>query len=113
MRDGINNREKACELSAQGMSMKEISNTLGVPYSTVYCWVKKTNTSVKDEKSSNADRHLCKTCRFRAGSGDRNHGIGCDYISQVGKSRGCSVEECTVYEKMARAGKAKKEKKIE
>lgn len=43
----------------------------------------------------NADRHLCRTCRFRSMTSKRN---GCDYIEHAKKSRGCSVEDCSVYE---------------
>lgn len=44
----------------------------------------------------NTDRHLCKTCRFRGKDYSKN---GCDYIEHTGKSRGCKVENCSVYEK--------------
>lgn len=44
----------------------------------------------------NTDRNLCKTCRFRGKDYTKN---GCDYIEHNKKSRGCKVENCSVYEK--------------
>ena len=43
----------------------------------------------------NADRHLCKTCRFRGKQNGKNN---CDYIEHNKKRRGCKVEDCNVYE---------------
>lgn len=47
----------------------------------------------------NTDRHLCKTCKYRCGKYDKAKGVGCDYLCKVGHSRGCKVEDCSVYEK--------------
>lgn len=91
------NRELAAEMSAAGMTMKEVSATLEVPYRTVYGWLR----GRKSESSGhNADRHLCKTCMYRAGSYERSRtGINCNYDFVKLHSRGCKVDECTVYEK--------------
>lgn len=97
------NYERACELRNQGVGVREIARILRVPYTTVQNWLREPCKTAKNPKAFNADRHLCRTCRFRAGAGDRNHGIGCDYIGKMKKSRGCSAEECTVYEKRPRA----------
>ncbi len=45
----------------------------------------------------NEDRQLCKTCKYRALSRN-NMGNRCDYIYLTGISRGCSVEDCDMYE---------------
>ncbi len=56
----------------------------------------------------NKDRHLCKTCKYRAGKWEhRTVGYRCDYICIVGHSRGCPAENCNRYEK----GKRQKPKK--
>lgn len=91
------NRELAAEMSAAGMTMKEVSATLEVPYRTVYGWLR----GRKSESSGhNADRHLCKTCMYRAGGYERGRtGINCNYCDTVKHSRGCKVNECTVYVK--------------
>lgn len=38
----------------------------------------------------------CRTCKYKAQEQAIN---GCDYISIVGHSRGCSVKDCDKYEK--------------
>lgn len=47
----------------------------------------------------NADRHLCKTCRFRPRRELKVKGFGCNYIGDTNHSRGCKVENCDKYEK--------------
>lgn len=48
----------------------------------------------------NADRHLCKTCKWRGnGKYANSSAIGCEYSVKNGHSRGCKVEDCTMYEK--------------
>lgn len=60
---------------------------------------KKKKKTEKEDKTGNAvdnaDRHLCKTCAFRAT--DKDH--GCDYITLTEHPRGCRVEDCTRYER--------------
>ena len=41
------------------------------------------------------NKEKCKTCRYRADRGE----FGCNYILIEGHSRGCSVANCTRYEK--------------
>lgn len=117
---GKSNKELACELSTQGMSIKEISKELEISYNTVYGWIRKSKGKVTDQNALNADRHLCKTCQYRTGTYDRNNmGAGCDYLELVGHSRGCPVENCNVYVKGSRPKterkgiRARKEKQIE
>lgn len=96
---GKSNKEKACELLDQGMNMKEISRTLGISYNTVYYWFRGSKGKDKNQ-GSNADRHKCRTCQYRASGYDKNNtGMNCNYIEIVGCSRGCSVEECNVYKR--------------
>ena len=52
---------------------------------------------MKKHRNDNADRHLCRTCKYRAS--DTNSKNGCDYIEIMGHSRGCSVTGCDKYEK--------------
>lgn len=94
-RNKKSNRELAVEMSVAGMNMKEVSASLGIPYSTVYGWLR---ASKPGGNGSNADRHLCRTCMYRAGSYERNAGgVNCNYCDIVKHSRGCKPEECTVY----------------
>nr|DAZ79791.1 MAG TPA: hypothetical protein [Caudoviricetes sp.] len=48
------------------------------------------------EAGPNEDRHQCRTCIYRA---CRTGLGGCNYIGVEGHSRGCTVENCTVYVK--------------
>ena len=69
-------------------------------YSTVYSWLnpdKCKKPKPESKTASNADRHKCRTCMFRATGNTK--GAGCSYIEITGHSRGCSVEECSVYQK--------------
>lgn len=90
-------REEAAELSEKGMSMREISNELGISYNTVYRWLRKPKSG---KTGDNADRHLCRTCQYSMGSYRRgNAGMNCNYIGITGKKRPCKPESCTVYVK--------------
>lgn len=91
-----NKREKALELAKEGKGAAEIARMIDAKYSTVYSWLnpdKCKKPKPESKTASNADRHKCRSCKFRAKKS------GCDYISVKGHSRGCSVEECSVYEK--------------
>lgn len=87
------------------MSATEITNQTGIKYGTVYYYLNNkpgdNSGSEAVESGENADRKQCKTCRFRGKSN------GCDYIAVVGRSRGCSVADCNVYEKGTPASKKK------
>lgn len=89
--------EKARRLRDSGMDIHQIADRFGRPYRTVYGWVRNVRTE-EVIKGCNADRHLCRTCRYRGASGLN----GCDYILFEGHSRGCKVEECSRYERGAR-----------
>lgn len=54
---------------------------------------------LKKEKGPNADRHLCKKCKYRS---PRPEVYGCDYSQQKMHSRGCQVAYCDKYEKGGR-----------
>lgn len=86
--------EKARQLRDSGMDIYQIAEKFGRPYRTVYGWVRDVCTE-KESNGHNADRHLCRTCRYRGYDGLN----GCDYIVFKGHSRGCKVEECDQYEK--------------
>lgn len=76
-------REEAAELSEKGMSMREISNELGISYNTVYGWLRKPKSG---KAGDNADRHLCRTCQYSMGSYRKsNAGMNCNYIGITGK----------------------------
>lgn len=95
-----NKREKALELAKEGKGAAEIARLIDAKYSTVYSWLnpdKCKKPKPESKTASNADRHKCRTCMFRA-TGNTN-GAGCSYIEITGHSRGCSVEECSVYQK--------------
>lgn len=92
-----NTRELAVEMLISGKSMKEVSVALGIPYRTVYGWLRKRKT---DGSGQNADRHLCRTCQYRTGSYERSAtGVNCNYCYLMRHSRGCDADKCTVYVK--------------
>lgn len=95
-----NKREKALELAKEGKGAAEIARMIDAKYSTVYSWLnpdKCKKPKPENKTASNADRHKCRTCMFRATGNTK--GAGCSYIEITGHSRGCSVEECSVYQK--------------
>ena len=95
-----NKREKALELAKEGKGAAEIARMIDAKYSTVYSWLnpdKCKKPKPESRTASNVDRHKCKTCMFRATGNTK--GAGCSYIEITGHSRGCSVEECSVYQK--------------
>lgn len=100
--DGITGKsaqELAAEWNVGGMTIKEISIALNIPYGTVYGWLRK-GMSDRNGSGKNADRHLCRTCRYRASSYERNKsGINCNYCDLMKESRGCKAKDCTVYVK--------------
>lgn len=95
-----NKREKALELAKEGKGAAEIARMIDAKYSTVYSWLnpdKCKKPKPESKTASNADRHKCRTCMFRATGNTK--GAGCSYIEITGHSRKCSVEECSVYQK--------------
>lgn len=105
--------ETVRRLSAQGMSVAEISRQTGIKYNTAYYMLypekrsaykqrsmeKSRKTSGVDEgkvgqSGWNADRHACRSCRYRARPEQVNR---CDYIEHARHSRGCAVEDCDRY----------------
>ena len=96
-----NKREQALELAKEGKGAAEIARMIDAKYSTVYSWLnpdKCKKPKLENKTASNADRHKCKTCMFRT-TGYNAKGAGCSYIEITGHSRGCSVQECSVYQK--------------
>lgn len=87
----------------QGLPDSEIAEKTGIKYRTVWAAAKKIRERLEETKGKNADRHLCKTCKYRAVAYIQNgSGIKCEYALKSGKrSRGCDVEDCDKYEKGA------------
>lgn len=83
------------KLMKEGKTYKQISEETGIPYETVGIYGGKINKAKRESKYPNGDRHLCRTCKYRA-SGARR---GCDYIIHTGNERGCNPEVCNKYEK--------------
>lgn len=54
-----------------------------------------------DFTGRNKDRHLCRTCRYRYERNKHDGGI-CDYLEKTGGMRGCSPDDCNVYEPVRR-----------
>lgn len=83
-------REKALELAKEGKGAAEIARMIDAKYSTVYSWLnpdKCKKPKLENKTASNADRHKCKTCKFRT-TGYNAKGAGCSYIEITGHSRG-------------------------
>ena len=97
--------KKIREMVAQGYQNREIAKILGLPVGTVGTYAAmhrkqmKGQENTKESTERNADRHLCLYCKYRS---DHPTANGCDYAGIMEHSRGCTVEECTVYEKGAR-----------
>ena len=110
---------------------QEIAELMGVSKTTVGIWIKESgllgirrhggNNRKTDKEQKvpnvkkllppvgiNEERHLCKTCQYRASYYDRERGFGCDYWEIEGHSRRCSVENCTVYVKGKKIQKKRK-----
>lgn len=85
-------KKRIRELYNSGKSITEIAKETGVKYNAVWNQVKKQTGSVPLKAENNTDREKCKSCMYR------DTKKGCDYISIVGHSRGCSVSNCTVYQ---------------
>ena len=108
---GKTTKEIILELAAQGMTAPEIARNTGIKYNTVYFHLNPDKCAKKKKKASagagtasvspgwNTDRHACNTCRYRTKTVHaRQNGMKCNYIEQVGHSRGCEVEDCDKYE---------------
>ena len=88
----------------QGLTDSEIAKKTGIKYGTVWAAAKKIRDQMAETRGKNADRHLCKTCKYRAATyNQKNFGIKCEYVLKSGtkRSRGCDVEDCDKYEKGA------------
>lgn len=118
---------KIAELAKQGLTNKAIGERvyisdsavaqrinqarkfgLDVPTSKERCAKKKRKRSAESKSNNpnlaksdavNADRRLCKRCKYRAGQCQINN---CDYIIITGKPRCCSAENCNKFEKGVR-----------
>ena len=70
----------------------------GIHYGTVGIYGGKLKKAEREKKCFNGDRHLCRTCKYRASDARK----GCDYILITDHERGCDPSECTKYEKGVR-----------
>lgn len=110
------------ELTEQGMTAKEIVEITGFEIQTVHQtrYLAKRNakeTQAETPKGQqtiedNSDRHLCKICAYRGSafqgkSANSSSATGCEYAIIKGHPRGCSADNCNVFEK----GNPKKSKK--
>ena len=88
------------ELVEQGYQNKEIAEKTGIPVGTVGTYAamfrKQKKKAEKESAGKNADRHLCASCKYRSARPEVNV---CDYAGIMEHSRGCTVEDCTRYEK--------------
>lgn len=83
------------KMMKEGKTYKQISEETGISYSTISIYVSQIRRKEKEAHSFNGDRHLCRTCKYRA-SGARSD---CDYIIHTGNERGCNPEVCNKYER--------------
>lgn len=95
-------------LVRKGLSNQEIVKQTGIKYGTVWAAAKPVREEMEKYIGKNADRHLCETCKFRMTGAVKNNGAKCDYLSAKKHSRGCTVEDCSVYEKGEPTEKKKK-----
>lgn len=100
------------ELTEQGKTAKEIAEITGFAIQTIHQtrYLSKRSTQESSPKETqtkqpkevvpghNADRHLCKICKWRAKKNNPN-GVGCEFAQHHDHTRGCAVEDCNVFEK--------------
>lgn len=86
------------KLMKQGKTYKQISEETGIHPGTVGIYGGKLKKAEREKKCFNGDRHLCRTCKYRASDARK----GCDYILITDHERGCDPSECTKYEKGVR-----------
>ena len=99
-----NRAEIVRKLAAQGMNSSQIARETGFSPGSVYYYMhpeKRRKPEIPlDYKNPdaaagwNADRHACRSCRYRARPEQVNR---CDYIEHAKHSRGCDVEDCDRY----------------
>lgn len=96
-------KEIIAELIAQGLTNKEIADKTGFNYNTVYSRAKDLRKlAAVGGAGANADRHLCRKCRFR-----NEHFGCCDYITIMHRRRGCKAADCDKYEPRSRRRRRK------
>lgn len=95
---GKSKKDLVLELSAKGLSVKEIADRIGAKYNTVYYWI---HAKTQKKPGWNQDRHACRTCVYRATGTLKTNGAGCDYVTITQRIRDCSVEDCDKYIKGA------------
>lgn len=54
------------KLIKDGKTYKQISEETGIPYGTVGIYGGKLKKAKMEVKYPNGDRHLCRTCKYRA-----------------------------------------------
>lgn len=86
------------KMMKEGKTYKQISEETGIHYGTVGIYGGKIKKAEREKKCFNGDRHLCRTCKYRASDARK----GCDYILITDHERGCDPSECTKYEKGVR-----------
>ena len=109
-------KEKCLTLFERGYSQSATAGLLKVRYSRVRTYRREwmearrkkkpaaENAVTKKERPDgpNADRHMCRTCKYRGFVGSE---VCCDYILLEGHRRGCRAEVCTKYKKQDRRRK--------
>lgn len=88
----------------RGMQTSQIAKIYGVSKCTVSNWCRRdgipTPTEWKQQRLQgfNADRHLCKTCKYRMKDKLlKGHRANCNYIGITGESRKCDACICDKY----------------
>lgn len=98
-----NKKDIIAKLIAQGLTNKEIADATGINYNTVYSHAKDIRKlAAVGGTGANADRRLCRKCRFR----NEYFGI-CDYITIMHRRRGCKASDCDKFEPKRRRGRRK------
>lgn len=97
--------EEIKKLLEEGKSRNVIAEKYNVRRQTVDYWIKKRKIITPDQQAPpTPGKKKCSTCIFR--QTDKNLG-NCAYIEIMGRTRGCSADECDKYVK----GKPLKKKK--
>lgn len=97
-----NKKSYILALKEQGKTMQEVQKITGYNLEAIRYYYR--GYGERSRQSSNidgpnADRHLCRTCKYRDVKGKSS--TWCDYYWRTGVERRtiCEVENCTVYER--------------
>lgn len=113
--------EQIKEMMLEGKSDREIAEKIVANSKAIWRWrhiwgigCEPLPLFPNDEQGPNADRHLCRKCKYRAKDcksvNKDTYRPGCDYYLTTGEERGSSAAKCEKFKKGASISAKKKKK---